>query len=177
MANWVFTVRDANSGKPIPEAYINLHVDTVAQSGCGGLFQQPCSSTGPGYDIVGSTDSSGQYTSNIPYQCEQNIDGGYVSANGYFQQAVTYQSGYITGDVGINVNLVPSSSQTVLTPPAGQGVGAGQSTLTTQQWLESTGNAWNSGTGFIQDLGMLGVIAVIGIAVVFVVLMVITVAV
>lgn len=115
---YVFNVKDATTGQPIPNAYINLFVNTTPQTG----WPFPnCNST-PGYPIQEYTDANGTATQAIEGTCPQS-PGGTVSANGYNDLPVNVGTGDITGPVGFTFSMTQGNN--VYGGPPGQGFTAG----------------------------------------------------
>lgn len=144
MSDWVWTVKDANTGAVIEGAAVNADVSTspcpynpylgeTATKGANG-----CTS-GKGYTIVGNTGSNGEYRSTIPYTCVQEVNYT-VTAVGYNPTTDSYQSGSITGDVPIPVvYLTPVAD----VPQSNQGTGGTTTTganVATQGFFNSYGN-------------------------------------
>jgi hypothetical protein len=121
MANWIFKVVDQN-GIPIANAGVNVQVDT---SPCPGWPYTGSCTTGPGYQIVGSTDANGIYASTISYTCPQEVHNvgttpAITAPGGFLNQAdFSYNSGDITGDVYLPTIILDSDPGT---QNGGQGV-------------------------------------------------------
>ena len=160
MANFVFVVKDASTGQPIANAWItgtpdgNMHVST---NPCPAWPMTGTCTTGPGYNFNGYTDSTGTFKNTIPYTCIQQLTG-LISADGYDNYPFEQTTGSITGDVGFTILMTKST----LTPPAGQGFGAGIGQGLGLVGTNTTGGLSNE----INTLGLYAAIAIVGLGLV-----------
>jgi hypothetical protein len=170
VANWVFTVKDATTGKPIANARVSGTVGTNPCAtykvfGVTYAVEAGCTS-GAGYEFSGYTDNSGSFRSNIPYTCKQNLNAT-ISAVGYNDYPVAYNSGSISGDCGFAINMTPSAfNGGALATPPGQGplAGAGQAAA-------QAGMVGNSIFTTLQGLGDWVIVVIVAVAVIVVVLL------
>lgn len=116
MGNMTFTVLDAQTGSPIPNAEVTANYNT-----------SPCAwdawgcTSGDGQQIQGYTDSNGQYQWSIPFSCAGSFTAMTAQANGYASQTINNQSfGANPGSLGQTFQMVSNSQAT----PPGQGASA-----------------------------------------------------
>jgi hypothetical protein len=131
MANWLITVVDITSGKPIPGAGGIPGND----GGSAGAFRvdttpvpknqlgMPTSNqtSGPGYPVIFQTDQNGKASATIVYTCPQEIHGTWM-APGYINQPWDVHSGPIGGDVYYTVEMTPTVTPGTSTPNTSKAV-------------------------------------------------------
>lgn len=98
MATWYLRVLDAGTSQPIEGAAVTATISTSCCPNCYGSCSCGSCTSGNGYQNVGNTDSTGNVAFVFSYTTKQSLDV-LVTANGYNDTHVNYNTGFITGDV------------------------------------------------------------------------------
>ena len=166
MGNMTWTVVDAATGAPIPNAEITAIYNT-----------SPCAwdawgcTSGNGQSIQGYTDANGNYQWSIPFTCAGSFTNNVAQANGYNAQTIQSQAfGSNPGSLGMTFQMTSSSA----TPPPGQGASSILTAIEAAfgyQQNQAAGSATSflNGAGLTVDVVFIAV-AIIAVAVVVVVI-------
>lgn len=164
MANFIYTVIDATSGKPLGGCEIS---DVINTSPCPGWPNTGNCTSGAGWTAVANAGSTtGEYTTPTVYTCPMSHIVT-VSAPGYNPTTVEVETGNIDGDANVpdgGIQLTPLAN----VPQGNQGVGSTtlSSTATTQAAangaISQIGSAvTNPFTGAEADIALVAIAVVI----------------